>query len=169
MLLILTTFLNNCHTSFATSNDEMRPWSAGVSPAQCGQDARALMDIAMIFEIFHVMLCAVEIDRSAISVGAGLPAQRGQGRAYMKTGQIQPREVYNKRQLWVPPGFAHGFVVLSDSADFLYKTTDYYHPEVERSLLWNDATVGVQWPIQDAPILVAKDVAGASLDKAELF
>ena len=87
----------------------------------------------------------------------------------MKTGQIQPREVYNKRQLWVPPGFAHGFVVLSDSADFLYKTTDYYHPEVERSLLWNDATVGVQWPIQDAPILVAKDVAGASLDKAELF
>jgi len=75
----------------------------------------------------------------------------------------------NKRQLWVPPGFAHGFVVLSDSADFLYKTTDYYHPEFERSLLWNDATVGVQWPLQSPPILAAKDVAGVSLDKAELF
>jgi dTDP-4-dehydrorhamnose 3,5-epimerase len=58
----------------------------------------------------------------------------------------------NKRQLWVPPGFAHGFVVLSDTAEFLYKTTDYYHPEFERSLLWSDPTVGIQWPVGKSAI-----------------
>jgi dTDP-4-dehydrorhamnose 3,5-epimerase len=75
----------------------------------------------------------------------------------------------NKRQLWVPPGFGHGFVVLSDSAEFLYKTTDYYHPEFERSLLWNDPTVGIQWPLGSSPMLAAKDAAALTLDKAELF
>jgi dTDP-4-dehydrorhamnose 3,5-epimerase len=75
----------------------------------------------------------------------------------------------NNRQMWIPPGFAHGFVVLSDSAEFLYKTTDYWYPEHERSLLWNDPTVGVQWPMEGAPLLAGKDVAGLSLDKVELF
>jgi len=76
----------------------------------------------------------------------------------------------NKRQLWVPPGFAHGFVVLSESAEFLYKTTDYYHPEFERSLLWSDPTVGINWPpMQTAPLLAAKDRDGATLDRAEVF
>jgi len=75
----------------------------------------------------------------------------------------------NKRQLWVPPGFAHGFVVLSDSAEFLYKTTDYYHPEFERSLLWSDPTVGIQWPVGSEPLLAAKDKAAATLDVAEVF
>lgn len=75
----------------------------------------------------------------------------------------------NKRQLWVPPGFAHGFVVTSESAEFLYKTTDYWYPEHERSLLWNDPTVGIQWPIQGEPLLAAKDKAAATLDGAEVF
>ena len=75
----------------------------------------------------------------------------------------------NKRQLWVPPGFAHGFLVTSDSAEFLYKTTDYYHPEHERSLLWNDPAVGVAWPMQTEPLLAAKDKAAAKLDRAEVF
>jgi dTDP-4-dehydrorhamnose 3,5-epimerase len=75
----------------------------------------------------------------------------------------------NKRQLWVPPGFAHGFLVTSDSAEFLYKTTDYYHPEFERSLLWSDATVGVPWPLDSEPLLAAKDKAAATLDRAEVF
>lgn len=75
----------------------------------------------------------------------------------------------NHRQLWVPPGFAHGFLVLSDSADFLYKTTDYYAPEFERCIAWNDATIGIQWPLQDEPKLSAKDQAGLSLSQAELF
>jgi dTDP-4-dehydrorhamnose 3,5-epimerase len=63
----------------------------------------------------------------------------------------------NKRQLWVPPGFAHGFVVTSDTAEFLYKTTDYWYPEFERSLLWNDPTVGVQWPVQGGQGCSGKD------------
>jgi len=75
----------------------------------------------------------------------------------------------NKRQLWIPPGFAHGFLVTSDSAEFLYKTTDYWHPEFERSLLWCDPTVGVQWPIDGLPQLAAKDMAGKTLGDAEVF
>jgi dTDP-4-dehydrorhamnose 3,5-epimerase len=75
----------------------------------------------------------------------------------------------NKRQLWIPPGFAHGFLVTSDSAEFLYKTTDYWYPEFERSLLWNDPAIGIQWPLQTAPLLAAKDAAALTLDTAELF
>lgn len=75
----------------------------------------------------------------------------------------------NKRQLWIPPGFAHGFVVISDAAEFLYKATDYWFPEYERSLLWNDPDVGVQWPIQGEPRLASKDVAGKRLGEAEVF
>ncbi|WP_250509429.1 dTDP-4-dehydrorhamnose 3,5-epimerase [Caballeronia sp. GACF4] len=75
----------------------------------------------------------------------------------------------NHRQLWVPPGFAHGFVVLSESAQFLYKTTDYWYPEFERSLLWNDADVGIEWPIDFEPMLAAKDAAGKRLAEAEVF
>ena len=76
----------------------------------------------------------------------------------------------NHRQLWVPPGFAHGFVVLSESADFLYKTTDYYAPEFERSLAWNDPTVGVDWRLGDmTPLLSAKDLNGKPLAECETF
>jgi len=73
------------------------------------------------------------------------------------------------RQLWVPPGFAHGFVVLSESAEFLYKTTDYWYPEHERSLLWSDPTVAIQWPLDTAPLLAAKDAAGRLLAEADVF
>ncbi|HTS84145.1 MAG TPA: dTDP-4-dehydrorhamnose 3,5-epimerase [Usitatibacter sp.] len=75
----------------------------------------------------------------------------------------------NRRMLWVPEGFAHGFVVLSDRVEFLYKTTDYYAPEHERTLLWNDPKVGVRWPIEGAPILKPKDAAGTPLAQAETF
>jgi dTDP-4-dehydrorhamnose 3,5-epimerase len=75
----------------------------------------------------------------------------------------------NHRQLWVPPGFAHGFVVTSDSAEFLYKTTDYWYPEHERSLLWSDPAVGIQWPLDNAPLLAAKDAAGRLLAEADVF
>jgi dTDP-4-dehydrorhamnose 3,5-epimerase len=75
----------------------------------------------------------------------------------------------NQRQLWIPPGFAHGFVVLSDKAEFLYKTTDYWAPEYERSLIWNDPQVGIEWPITEAPVLSAKDQVGKTLDQAEVF
>ena len=77
----------------------------------------------------------------------------------------------NKRQLWVPPGFAHGFLTLSDSADFQYKCTDYYAPEHERTLLWNDPAIGIGWPLESAhpPRLAAKDAAGVPLAEADVF
>lgn len=75
----------------------------------------------------------------------------------------------NKKQFWVPPGFAHGFLVLSDSADFLYKTTDYYAPQHERSLLWNDPELAIDWLIKEEPILSSKDKSASPLKTAELF
>ena len=75
----------------------------------------------------------------------------------------------NKRQLWVPEGFAHGFLVVSDVAQFLYKTTDYWYPEYERSLLWNDPALGIEWPVDGAPRLAAKDASGSHLANAETF
>lgn len=75
----------------------------------------------------------------------------------------------NHKQMWIPPGFAHGFAVLSESAEFLYKTTDYWYPAHERSLLWNDPDVGIDWPIEGAPLLAAKDGAGKPFAEAETF
>jgi dTDP-4-dehydrorhamnose 3,5-epimerase len=75
----------------------------------------------------------------------------------------------NKRVLWIPAGFAHGFLVLSDSADFLYKTTDYYAPEHERVIAWNDPDLAIDWPLAVAPALGARDAAGARFRDAEVF
>jgi dTDP-4-dehydrorhamnose 3,5-epimerase len=75
----------------------------------------------------------------------------------------------NRRMLWVPEGFAHGFVVTSEAAEFLYKTTDYYAPEHERSLLWNDPALGIPWPVAGEPILKPGDAAGTPLARAETF
>ena len=104
-------------------------------------------------QVFDV---AVDIRRSSLSFGQWVGVELTED---------------NYRQLWVPPGFAHGFYVLSDTADFLYKTTDYYLPDLERSLLWNDPTVAVSWPIQAdvSPIVSAKDKIAPKLTDAELF
>ena len=75
----------------------------------------------------------------------------------------------NKRMMWVPPGFAHGFLVLSESAEFLYKTTDYYAPAHERCIAWNDPSIGVAWPLHGEPQLSAKDRLGKPLSEAELY
>jgi dTDP-4-dehydrorhamnose 3,5-epimerase len=75
----------------------------------------------------------------------------------------------NHRQLWIPVGFAHGFLVLSEVADVLYKTTDYYAPEHERCLFWNDSAIGIRWPIKRKPVLSGKDQMGLSLAQAEVF
>jgi dTDP-4-dehydrorhamnose 3,5-epimerase len=74
-----------------------------------------------------------------------------------------------KHMLWIPPGFAHGFVVLSDTAEFLYKTTDYWAPEFERSIAWNDPDIGIKWPIDGTPALSTKDLQAKSLLEAEHF
>ncbi|OGA42122.1 MAG: dTDP-4-dehydrorhamnose 3,5-epimerase [Betaproteobacteria bacterium RIFCSPLOWO2_12_FULL_62_13] len=75
----------------------------------------------------------------------------------------------NRRAVWIPEGFAHGFLVLSDSADFLYKTTDFYAPEHERCIIWNDPDIGIKWPLAEEPILAAKDRAGNPLGQSEVF
>lgn len=75
----------------------------------------------------------------------------------------------NKRLLWIPEGFAHGFLVLSESADFLYKTTDFYAPQHERCIRWDDPAIGIEWPLSGEPLLAAKDRAGALLQAAEVF
>ncbi|HSD55459.1 MAG TPA: dTDP-4-dehydrorhamnose 3,5-epimerase [Burkholderiales bacterium] len=75
----------------------------------------------------------------------------------------------NRRMLWIPPGFGHGFLALSESADFLYKTTDYYAPEHERVIAWNDPDLAIAWPLEGAPTLSARDVAGARFRDAEVF
>jgi dTDP-4-dehydrorhamnose 3,5-epimerase len=75
----------------------------------------------------------------------------------------------NKRQFWVPPGFAHGFLVLSEVAEVLYKTTDYYAPQHERCLLWNDANLDIAWPLSAEPVLSAKDRAGQPFESVEVF
>lgn len=77
----------------------------------------------------------------------------------------------NKKMLWVPPGFAHGFIVLSDTAEFVYKCTDYYSPDHERSILWNDSSIGIDWPIPDGthPNLSEKDEKGLLIGDAEVF
>ena len=104
-------------------------------------------------EIFDV---AVDLRRSSTTFGTW-------------TGQIL--SVQNKYQLWIPPGFAHGFYVLSDWAEIVYKATDYYAPEWERTLLWNDPMIGITWPLLEglAPILSAKDLGGLPLAQAEIY
>lgn len=75
----------------------------------------------------------------------------------------------NKKQIWIPEGFAHGFLVLSDTAEFLYKTTDYYAPEHERNIVWNDPEIGIEWPLREEPVVSAKDKSASLLADAELF
>ena len=75
----------------------------------------------------------------------------------------------NRKQLWIPAGFAHGFLVTSESAEFLYKTTDYYAPEHERCIAWNDPSIGIRWPADAVPQLSTKDMLGGPLANAEVF
>jgi len=75
----------------------------------------------------------------------------------------------NNLQLWVPPGFAHGFYTLTDTAEFCYKTTDYYHPEYDRTLLWNDSDLGIEWGLNKEPILSNKDIIGKTFKECEKY
>ena len=102
-------------------------------------------------EVFDV---AVDIRRSSPSFGQW-------------SGQVLSAE--NKKMLWVPEGFAHGFLVLSEHAEFLYKTTDYWSPEHERCVAWNDPELAIEWPFSEAPVLSAKDWLGKALRDADVF
>lgn len=103
---------------------------------------------AVVGEVFDV---AVDIRKDSPTFGKWV-------------GEVLSAE--NKKQLWIPPGFAHGFLVLSEVAEFLYKTTDYYAPEFERCILWNDPAIAVDWPLADEPVLSAKDARGGPLSDA---
>lgn len=104
-------------------------------------------------EVFDV---AVDIRRQSKTFGKGVGVRLSEE---------------NKRMLWIPPGFAHGFLVLSERADFLYKTTDYYAPAFERAILWNDPALGIEWPLEGIgePLLSEKDRRGVPLAAAEIF
>ena len=102
----------------------------------------------------EVLDVAVDIRRSSPTFGKAVSA--------LLSGE-------NHRQLWVPPGFAHGFVVLSETADFLYKTTDYYAPAFERCILWNDPAIGIDWQLTEQPKLSGKDAVGLLLSEADVF
>ena len=102
----------------------------------------------------EVLDVAVDIRRSSPTFGKAV--------SVLLTGE-------NHKQLWVPPGFAHGFVVLSETADFLYKTTDYYAPAFERCILWNDPALGIDWRLAEQPKFSGKDAVGLLLSKAEVF
>lgn len=102
-------------------------------------------------EVFDV---AVDIRKSSPTFGLWI-------------GEILSAE--NKKQLWIPAGFAHGFVTLSDSAEFLYKTTDYWYPALERCIRWDDAEIGITWPIEEAPLVSDKDKTGAKFAYADVY
>jgi dTDP-4-dehydrorhamnose 3,5-epimerase len=97
---------------------------------------------------------AVDLRRSSPSFGRWVGAELSE---------------HNHRQMWIPPGFAHGFLTISESADVVYKTTDYYAPQHERCLIWNEPNLKIKWPLDKEPILSAKDKVGLPLSKAELF
>jgi dTDP-4-dehydrorhamnose 3,5-epimerase len=102
-------------------------------------------------EVFDV---AVDLRRSSVTFGRNIGVALSAA---------------NRRMLFIPPGFAHGFLVVSDTAEFLYKTTDYWYPEHERTLLWNDAALGIDWPQGVVPALAAKDAAGVPLASADCY
>src|SRR5690606_15878872 len=115
------------------------------------QQAQGKLVRVVAGEVFDV---AVDIRRNSATFGQWV-------------GEILSAE--NKKQLWIPAGFAHGFVTLTESAEFLYKTTDYWYPEHERCIAWNDPEIGFHWPLDQAPTLSAKDNLGVPLRQAEVF
>jgi len=108
-----------------------------------------------------VRVCAGEVFDVAVDIRRSSPTF---GRWMGLTLSAQ-----NKQMLWIPPGYAHGFLVLSDAAEFHYKTTDYWYAEHERTLLWNDPALGILWPLDTAPALAAKDAAGLPLAQADVY
>jgi dTDP-4-dehydrorhamnose 3,5-epimerase len=105
----------------------------------------------VVGETFHV---AVDLRRSSATFGGWMGQRLSAG---------------NRRMLWIPAGFAHGFLVLSEAAEVLYKTTDYYAPTDERCIAWNDADIGIEWPLAGAPVLSDRDCRGVPLHRAEVF
>lgn len=141
---------DRCHGSEAPGN-RRRLCRVFARPAHCLNSAEAP---APVLPSLSVRYKAVDLRRSSPSFGRWV-------------GEILSAE--NGLQMWIPPGFAHGFVVLGERAQCLYKTTDYWYPEFERTLLWNDPAVGIDWPVGFMPRLADKDAAGRLLSELETF
>ena len=139
-----------CHETFVQDNHSRSSQGVLRGLHYQVQQAQGKLVRAVVGEIFDV---AVDVRRGSPTfgqwVGATLTAE-------------------NKHQLWVPAGFAHGFVVVSETAEVLYKTTDYYAPQHERSILWNDPAIGIEWPTSVEPLLSEKDAAAVLLADADL-
>ena len=147
-----------------------RTFSAAGLEASFVQDnhSRSLRNVlrGLHYQIEHaqgklVRVCAGEVFDVAVDIRKSSPTF---GRWVGITLSEQ-----NRRMMWIPAGFAHGFLVLSDAAEFLYKTTDYWYAEYERTLLWNDPALAIEWPLDGPPIVAAKDATGRPLASADLY
>ena len=141
---ITTTFVQDNHSK--STKDVLRGLHYQLPPKEQGKLIRAIQG-----EIFDVV---VDIRKDSPTYGQWLGEVLSAG---------------NKKQLWIPPGFAHGFLTLSETAEILYKTTDFYAPESERCIAWNDPEIGIDWPINREPLLSNKDRNGSSLEQSEHF
>jgi len=139
---IATTFVQDNHSK--STKDVLRGLHYQLPPKEQGKLIRAIQG-----EIFDVV---VDIRKDSPTYGQWLGEVLSAG---------------NKKQLWIPPGFAHGFLTLSETAEILYKTTDFYASECERCIAWNDPEIGIEWPLQGKPILSEKDMRGLSLSNCE--
>ena len=118
------------------------------------------------YQVKHAQAKLVRVIQGSV-LDVAVDIRRGSPSFGQWVGEILSAE--NKRMFWIPEGFAHGFLVLSERAEFLYKTTDYWHPEHERTIRWNDKTLVIDWSLKTEPILSEKDARGANLKEAELF
>lgn len=144
--------------------------------SECGIDAKFVQDNhsrsargvlrGLHYQIRHPQGKLVRVLSGSI-FDVAVDIRRSSPRFGQWTGIVLGAEAHHS--LWVPAGFAHGFCVLSEFAEVLYKTTDYYAPEQERCIIWNDAAIGIQWPLPSPPILSAKDQQGMALVDAEVF
>jgi len=141
---IATTFVQDNHSK--STKGVLRGLHYQLHPKAQGKLIRAIQG-----EIFDVV---VDIRKDSPTFGQWL-------------GEVLSAD--NKKQLWIPLGFAHGFLTLSATAEILYKTTDFYTPEFERCIIWNDKEIGIEWPLQGEPILSGKDMCGLSLSNGELM
>ena len=139
---IATTFVQDNHSK--STKDVLRGLHYQIHPKAQGKLIRAIQG-----EIFDVV---VDIRKDSPTFGQWVGEELSAD---------------NKKQLWIPPGFAHGFLTLSDTAEIIYKTTDFYAPEFERCIIWNDMEIGIEWPIHKAPFISRKDRAGLTLNDVE--
>ncbi len=169
-VLLIEPRVFNDERGFFFESWNQRAFAAAGLDAAFVQDnhSRSLRNVlrGLHYQIEHaqgklVRVCAGEVFDVAVDIRRSSPTF---GRSMSMTLSAQ-----NKRMLWIPPGFAHGFLVLSDAAEFLYKTTDYWYPEHERTLLWNDPALRIDWPLSGAPALAAKDAVGRPLAVADVY